>query len=86
MWRRPWLRACVTSVAPCTRVSGAGVVGLLRDGDRSTVLLRADKDALEVHEETGLPRASARTIGDGAAVPVMRGRWAPAGQGPPDRI
>ena len=40
-------------------VGGTGVVGILRNGDGPTVLLRADMDALPVLEETGLPYASA---------------------------
>lgn len=36
-----------------------GVVGVLRNGDGPTVLLRADMDALPVAEETGLAYASA---------------------------
>ncbi|MET8858098.1 MULTISPECIES: amidohydrolase [unclassified Streptomyces] len=39
-------------------VGGTGVVGVLRNGDGPTVLLRADMDALPVTEETGLPYAS----------------------------
>ena len=39
-------------------VGGTGVVGVLRNGDGPTVLLRADMDALPVHEETGLAYAS----------------------------
>ncbi|MFF1641943.1 amidohydrolase [Streptomyces sp. NPDC058246] len=39
-------------------VGGTGVVGVLRNGDGPTVLLRADMDALPVQEETGLPYAS----------------------------
>ena len=41
------------------QVGGTGVVGVLRNGDGPTVLLRADMDALPVREETGLPYASA---------------------------
>ncbi|MET7703021.1 amidohydrolase [Streptomyces sp. NPDC005485] len=39
-------------------VGGTGVVGVLRNGDGPTVLLRADMDALPVAEDTGLPYAS----------------------------
>jgi hippurate hydrolase len=39
-------------------VGGTGVVGLLRNGDGPTVLLRADMDALPIKESTGLPYAS----------------------------
>jgi hippurate hydrolase len=53
-------------------VGGTGVVGLVRNGDGPTVLLRADMDALPVREETGLPYASTQTASDGdATVPVM---------------
>ncbi|MFD0775592.1 amidohydrolase, partial [Streptomonospora algeriensis] len=41
-----------------TGVGGTGVVGVLRNGDGPTVLLRGDMDALPVHERTGLPYAS----------------------------
>src|SRR6266511_2782280 len=39
-------------------VGRTGVVGLLRNGDGPTVLLRADIDALPLAERTGLPYAS----------------------------
>jgi amidohydrolase len=42
-------------------VGGTGVVGLLRNGDGATVLLRADMDALPIRESTGLPYASQKT-------------------------
>ena len=42
-------------------VGGTGVVGLLRNGDGATVLLRADMDALPIEESTGLPYASQAT-------------------------
>src|SRR3954471_15119201 len=54
-------------------VGGTGVVGMLRNGDGATVLLRADMDALPVREATGLPYASevTATDGEGNEVPVM---------------
>ncbi|MDE2006726.1 MAG: amidohydrolase [Rhodospirillales bacterium] len=42
-------------------IGGTGVVGLLRNGDGPTVLLRADMDALPVAESTGLAYASTAT-------------------------
>ncbi len=56
-----------------TAVGGTGVVGVLRNGDGPTVLLRADMDGLPVLEQTGLPYASTgKAEGrDGAEVPVM---------------
>jgi amidohydrolase len=54
------------------QVGGTGVVGVLANGDGPTVLLRADMDALPVHEDTGLPYASLETATDDEAeVPVM---------------
>src|SRR5580693_3061823 len=41
-----------------TGVGKTGVVGLLRNGDGPTVMLRADMDALPIQEATGLPYAS----------------------------
>jgi amidohydrolase len=54
-------------------VGSTGVVGVLRNGDGPTVMLRADMDALPVKEATGLPYASAVTATDpdGNEVPVM---------------
>src|ERR1700752_1098223 len=54
-------------------VGKTGVVGLLRNGDGPTVMLRADMDALPVKEATGLPYASNITATDseGKTVPVM---------------
>jgi hippurate hydrolase len=56
-----------------TGVGKTGVVGLLRNGDGPTVMLRADMDALPVEEATGLPYASkvTATDRDGKTVPVM---------------
>ena len=54
-------------------IGGTGVVGLLRNGDGPTALLRADMDALPVQEHTGLPYASTARAVDrtGHEVPVM---------------
>lgn len=54
-------------------IAGTGVVGVLRNGEGPTVLLRADMDALPVAEDTGLEYAStARGLDpDGNEVPVM---------------
>ena len=55
-----------------TGVGKTGVVGLLRNGDGPTVMLRADMDALPVQEATGLQYASQATVTDrdGNTVPV----------------
>lgn len=54
------------------QIGTTGVVGILRNGDGPTVLMRADMDALPVKEETGLPYASTdhETDSSGQAVPV----------------
>src|SRR5690349_3468651 len=65
-----WLRKQGFEVTE--KVGGTGVVGLLRNGKGSTVLLRADMDALPMQEDTGLPYAS-RKVGKGESgedVPV----------------
>lgn len=56
-----------------TGVGGHGVVGVLKNGDGPTLLIRADMDALPVKEQTGLPYASTVVTKDetGAEVPVM---------------
>ena len=53
-------------------VGNTGVVGLLRNGDGPTVMLRADMDALPIREATGLDYASTATAEDanGNLVPV----------------
>src|SRR6202158_1905684 len=55
-----------------TGVGKTGVVGILRNGDEPTVMLRADMDALPIKEDTGLPYASTVTAtgADGKTVPV----------------
>ncbi|MBI3853279.1 MAG: amidohydrolase [Verrucomicrobia bacterium] len=56
-----------------THVGGYGVVGVLRNGDGPTILVRTDMDALPVKEQTALPYASAVTAKNeqGNDVPVM---------------
>ena len=49
-----------------TGVGKTGVVGLLRNGEGPTVMLRADMDALPVQEATGLPYASKVAAADSA--------------------
>lgn len=51
-------------------VGETGVVGLLRNGEGPTVMLRADMDALPVTEATGLPYASTVTAKDDDGVQV----------------
>ena len=54
------------------KVGGTGVVGVLKNGDGPTFLVRADMDALPMEEKTGLPYASkARAQYEGREVPVM---------------
>lgn len=54
------------------KVGGTGVVGVLRNGDGGSVLLRSELDALPVKEDTGLPYASTAVATDpqGKTVPV----------------
>src|SRR5688500_234307 len=55
------------------KIGGHGVVGVLRNGEGPTVLIRTDLDALPVKEQTGLSYASSKTQKDitGEVVPVM---------------
>ncbi|HVD95200.1 MAG TPA: amidohydrolase [Candidatus Limnocylindria bacterium] len=41
-----------------SKLKGYGVVGVIKNGDGPTVLVRTDMDALPVEEDTGLPYAS----------------------------
>lgn len=54
-----WLRERGYEVTE--EVGTTGVVGLLRNGEGPTVLMRADMDALPIAESTGLPYASRKT-------------------------
>ena len=56
-----------------TGIGKTGVVGLMRNGDGPTVMLRADMDALPVEEATGAAYASKvkATDDEGKSVPVM---------------
>src|SRR6516165_5890851 len=55
-----------------TGVGKTGVVGLLRNGEGPTIMLRADMDALPIQEATALPYASKATAPgpEGKTVPV----------------
>jgi amidohydrolase len=57
-----------------TNIGGTGLIGILKNGEGKTVLLRADIDALPVKELTGLPYASEVKeidVQDGLEKPVM---------------
>ena len=58
-----------------TNIGGYGVVGVLKNGEGPTVLLRADMDALPILEQTGLDYASTVEAidTDGEKKPVMHG-------------
>lgn len=66
------LRA-VPGVVVTERVGGTGVVGVMRNGDGPTVLVRADMDGLPLKEATGLAYASSvmQAASDGTSTPVM---------------
>ena len=65
-----WLRQHGYEVTD--KLGGTGVVGLLRNGEGPTVLLRADMDGLPMKENTGLPYASNTVVKDktGQETPV----------------
>ena len=56
-----------------TDVGGHGLVGVLKNGDGPTLMLRCDLDGLPVTERTGVPYASTVTVErpDGGATGVM---------------
>jgi amidohydrolase len=65
-----WLRQNAYEVT--NEIGGTGVVGLLRNGDGPTVLMRADMDGLPMKENTGLAYASKKVVKEksGQEVPV----------------
>lgn len=65
------LRAAGATVTE--KVGGTGVVGIMKNGDGPTVLVRADMDGLPVREDSGLSYASTvRQAGlEGNEMPVM---------------
>ncbi len=56
-----------------TRIGGYGIVGVLKNGNGPTVLIRTDMDALPIVEQTGLPYMSTVRVKDenGNEVGVM---------------
>jgi amidohydrolase len=66
-------RLSALGIETITGIGGTGVVGLVRNGEGPTVMLRADTDGLPVLEDTGLDYASTArgTDPDGQDVPVM---------------
>ena len=60
-------------MAVTEKVGKTGVVGVLKNGDGPTILIRTDMDALPIIEQTGLPYASKVTTRDrtGREVGVM---------------
>ncbi|MDB6029087.1 MAG: peptidase [Verrucomicrobiales bacterium] len=63
----------IENIQVTEKVGGFGVVGVLKNGNGPTVLVRCDLDALPVKEQTGLPYASSVMTKDdsGKDVPVM---------------
>ena len=72
-----WLRKQGYEVTE--KIGGTGVVGLLRNGEGATVLLRADMDGLPMKEDTGLPYASKKVVKgeSGEDVPVAHSCMGP---------
>ncbi|MCX7667186.1 MAG: M20/M25/M40 family metallo-hydrolase, partial [Gemmataceae bacterium] len=52
------------------KVGKTGVVGVFKNGEGPTVLVRADMDALPIIEKTGLPYASTKMVRDRAGKEV----------------
>jgi amidohydrolase len=66
-WRRR-LRAAGFTVTE--HIGGHGVVGVLKNGNGPTVMVRTELDALPIREETSLPYASAATAKNAAGETV----------------
>ena len=70
-----WVKAKVKADAGEVRdgVGGYGLVGVLKNGEGPTVMIRADMDALPLEEKTGLSYASKKVSTDyfGQSAPVM---------------
>ncbi len=63
----------IEGISVTTNVGGFGVVGVFKNGNGPTILVRCDLDGLPVKEQTGLPYASTTMTKDdwGKEVPVM---------------
>ncbi|GAC1451875.1 MAG: M20 family metallopeptidase [Isosphaeraceae bacterium] len=53
-----------------TGIGKLGLVGVLKNGEGPTILVRSDLDALPVHEETGLAYASTQVVKDVEGKPL----------------
>ena len=53
-----------------TGIGVTGVVGLMKNGEGPTVMLRADMDALPVKEASGLPYSSTKVARDEEGIEV----------------
>jgi metal-dependent amidase/aminoacylase/carboxypeptidase family protein len=62
------LKAISTEFDVRPNIGGTGIAALLFNGEGTTVLLRADFDALPVEERTGLPYASKKRMKDADGV------------------
>ncbi|MDK7905994.1 MAG: amidohydrolase [Winkia sp. UMB750B] len=74
-WTRERIAQELTDLGAEPKRIGGGVVAVLENGEGSTILSRADFDALPLKEETGLDFASTVTQkdADGNTTPVMHG-------------
>ncbi|QDT06104.1 putative hydrolase YxeP [Rubripirellula lacrimiformis] len=61
LWREEGFEI-TTGIGPDPSAGGGGVVGILRNGQGPTLMLRCDMDGLPVTEQTQLPYASTKTV------------------------